>query len=152
MGELTVEKQYITHSRVNMIGTQNNMNVLLSGTAFDLAEDCGPYKIYEEKKSTLYYPDDYLKEILDVLQSEHSILIQGEQGSGKTILAFRLAEYLKEKGMITSAYYLKFPDKWNMIRQWIQSIRIQEKELAKHEVHLWMIGGGLLHLLFQRFE
>lgn len=123
------------------IDTQNNYYIANAGSAFVSAQDCKEEKLYESVKDSLYYEKDYISSIISVIVSKHSILIQGEQGSGKSILAFKIAEQMKERGLITSSYYLNPPSDWNTIKQWIQSIHFQGKMNHSENVHLWIIDN-----------
>ena len=67
------------HAKVYNID-QVNVNVAYAGSAFVSAADCIENKKYHSKKDRLYYPPQYLEDTLDLLTSEHSVLIQGEQG------------------------------------------------------------------------
>ncbi len=118
-----------------------NVNPAYTGSAFVSAADCIENKKYHSKKDRLYYPPQYLEDTLALLTSEHRVLIQGEQGSGKTILSFKLAELLISGGFISSAYYLNSPSDWNMVKQWIQSVRFQAKVNHDHGSYLWIIDN-----------
>ncbi|MDE7276405.1 MAG: hypothetical protein K2N98_06065, partial [Lachnospiraceae bacterium] len=120
------------------------------GTAFVPISDCREEKYYTEIKDSLYYPPEYLDKIISTLETEHSILIQGEQGSGKSILSFKIAEQMKSQEFITSAYYLNPPGDWNTIKQWVQSVHFQEKITHNEGIHLWIIDN--LHKIADAIE
>ncbi len=105
------------HAQVTNIENQNIYFSSAAGTAFVPGSECREGKYYESVKDALYYPSGYLEQAVCVLEAEHGILIQGEQGSGKSVLAFHLAHQMKQQGIIASEYYLSTPSDWNTIRQ-----------------------------------
>ena len=116
------------HANVQNVEKQYNSFYSAMGTAFVSIVDCSVARQYESIKDSLYYHQGYLDQIIVTLETEHSIIIQGQQGSGKSILSVKIADQMKKQGLITSAYYLNPPSEWNMIKQWIQSIRFQKQD------------------------
>ncbi|MDE6915012.1 MAG: hypothetical protein K2P35_15160, partial [Lachnospiraceae bacterium] len=104
------------NAQVQNIGVQNNYYGNVEGTAFVPLRNCKEEKHYESIKESLYYPAEYLDKLTSVLIEEHSVLIQGEQGSGKSVLSFKIAELMKNQGLVTSAYYLNPPSDWNTVK------------------------------------
>lgn len=130
------------NANVKNIGNQFNYCFIgFEGTPFVPSLECKEGKYYESVKNSLYYPPQYLDRVISVLEEEHSILIQGEQGSGKSILAFHIAERMKEQGIIVSAHYLNPPSDWIAIKQWIQSMHYQERGCRSEGAHLWIIDN-----------
>ena len=127
-------------ANIQNINHQHNYNYNV-GTAFVSVADCKEEKIYESIKDSLYYPAGYLDKTISTIEMEHSILIQGEQGFGKSMLSFKIAEQMKKRNLITSAYYLNPPGDWNAIKQWIQAIHFQEKISQSEGIHLWIIDN-----------
>lgn len=106
------------NANVQNIGNQINKYFhVTTGTAFVSCSECREGEKYESVKDTLYYPPQYSDQVISVLKEEHSVLIQGGQGSGKSVLAFYIAEQMKKQGIIVSAYYLNTPSEWNAIKQ-----------------------------------
>lgn len=157
------------NAQIQNINEQHNYYTV--GSAFVSVADCKEKKYYDDIKHSLYYPAGYLDKAVSTIEAEHCILIQGEQGSGKSMLSFVIAEQMKNRDLITSAYYLNPPSGWNDIKQWIQAIHFQEKTNHSEGIHLWIIdnlhkiadaiedfpdssiwGGRLLYLLYKKFE
>ena len=129
------------HTQVTNIENQNIYFNSAAGTAFVPGSECREGKYYESVKDALYYPSGYLEQAVCVLEAEHGILIQGEQGSGKSVLAFHLAHQMKQQGIIASEYYLSTPSDWNTIRQYIQTVHCRDKESCSEAPHLWIIDN-----------
>ncbi len=129
------------HAQVTNIENQNIYFSNTAGTAFVPGSECREGKYYESVKDALYYPSGYLEQAVCVLEAEHGILIQGEQGSGKSVLAFHLAHQMKQQGIIASEYYLSTPSDWNTIRQYIQTVHCRDKESCSEAPHLWIIDN-----------
>ncbi len=138
------------NAHVQNIGEQNNYYGKIEGTAFVPLWNCKEEKHYESIKESLYYPPEYLDKMTLVLKAERSILIQGEQGSGKSVLSFKIAELMKSQGLVTSAYYLNPPGDWNSVKQWIQAVHVQEKISGSNNTHLWIIDN--LHKMTDGIE
>ncbi len=109
----------------NIREQKNYLNIV--GTAFVPLWNCKEGKHYESIKESLYYPPEYLDKITSLLKAERSMIIQGEQGSGKSVLSFKIAERMMNQGLVTLVYYLNPPSDWNIVKQWIQAVHFQEK-------------------------
>ena len=127
------------HATVQNIERQYNS--FPPGSAFVKASQCKEGKQYELKKGRLYYRPQDLEKILSSIQTEHSIFIPGEQGSGKTMLAFEIAEQMQQQKLVSAVYYLNPPSDWNTIKQWVQAIHFQDRLSNSNETHLWIIDN-----------
>lgn len=146
--QIMVKKQINKdNAKTYNIENQYNYDSYISmGTAFVPLLGSKVEQSYEKTKDFLYYPQGYLDKVMNAIETVHSILIQGEQGTGKSILSFEIADQMQRQELITSTYYLNPPDNWNNIKQWIQSIRLQNKE----GVYLWIIDN--LHKITNAVE
>ncbi len=132
----------------NIREQKNYLNIV--GTAFVPLWNCKEGKHYESIKESLYYPPEYLDKITSLLKAERSMIIQGEQGSGKSVLSFKIAERMMNQGLVTLVYYLNPPSDWNIVKQWIQAVHFQEKLSGGKNTHLWIIDN--LHKMTDGIE
>lgn len=134
---------------VDNIEQQYNYYFVGTGTAFIPLNKTREGKNYGKIRDFLYYPKRYVEEILSVLETDHVILIEGAQGSGKSILSFKIADIMGKREQIVP-YYLNPPSDWNLIKQWIQSIRMQNRVAGNNCSFLWIIDN--LHKIMNAME
>lgn len=124
-----IEKQINKgNATVNNIEQQFNYYYTGAGTAFIPWLNTREEKNFIKIKNLLYYPPNCIESAISVLETERVILIEGAQGSGKSLMSFKIADTMCENKQI-NIYYLNPPSDWNFIKQWIDSIRIQNRLL-----------------------